>query len=298
MAGWLKYGLGVIAVAAVVGGIIKNFSSPPDAQKQIAAAPITCPPIADVGPPVSSATNFTVKFEASVKGDPRKPTVVGRTNLPAGTQLMVNLERSESAYKAEAKSTVGNDGCFSGGPFSRSGGPINGGEYVVDVLMPVSSVQPQAVQALIGRKGQNLRGPLVKPFSLTGFGQLGKVADYRAKFTLGTADAQKDAEARQDEKNAQKKRLADLRTSAAILAAKTLKANLRNPSSADWISVYANENGSAVCLILRAQNGFGGMNIERYAYVNEKFSDTASIWNKNCAGDGFYDLTRTIRWVL
>jgi hypothetical protein len=291
-----KYGLGLVFLTAVAGAISNIKPSSPDTGKQVSSQPTQCPAIARVGPPVSSVGKFTVKIATSVQGDSRKPVIAGRTNLPVGTKLLIYVERKASSYSAEDESTVGNSGCFSGGPFDQGGEPIGGGEYVVRVLMPASSAQPQSVQNVIGSRGQNIVGPLVKPFSVVSLRNLGKVAEYKTSFTTGTADTQKDADARQSAANDEQKRLESLRSSAALLATKTLKANLRNPSSADWVSVYTNKDGSGVCIILRAQNGFGGMSIERYAVADQDFSKEISVWNKRCAGNGFYDYTTMIKW--
>jgi hypothetical protein len=60
-------------------------------------------------------------------------------------------------------------------------------------------------------------------------------------------------------------------------AVRTLKANLRNPSSVDWASVYTNEDGTVVCIILQAQNGFGGISVERYVSVDQKLRDESPL---------------------
>lgn len=92
----------------------------------------------------------------------------------------------------------------------------------------------------------------------------------------------------------------DLRYTMTYSAAKTIKDNLRDPASVQWISIRANENGSVVCFDFRARNGVGGLNREQYAYVkgqvssiNPSNSRLAGIWNKNCAGTPLYDMTAT-----
>lgn len=287
-----KYGLGLVVLAAIVGAVGSIKTSSQNPSDQVAALPTQCPAIDDVGPPVSTAGRFTVKFVAAAQGDPHRPTIIGRTNLPSGTELIISLERGASAYKAESKSVVGGDGCFGSEPFTQGGDPVNPGDYVIDVLMPVTSVQPQSVRNIVGDRGQNIIGPLVKQFD-----HLGKIAEYKASFTAGVADGQRDADARQKAEDERKKGLADTRFSAALLAVRTLKANLRNPSSADWMSVYSNEDGNVVCIVLRAQNGFGGMSIERYVSIDQEFKDWMTAWNKNCAGNGFFDYTWMIRRV-
>ncbi len=297
---FFKYALGLAFVAAAVGETSSILSdsrtSPANTDSPVASQPVHCPAADDVGLPVSSPGRFAVKFAATVQGDPRKPMIGGRTNLPVGTKLIVSLEREASAYKAQSDAMVGSDGCFSGGPFTEHGEPIIPGDYIIDVLMPLSAAQPQSVQDVIGNRGQNITGPLVKLFPAPPLRYLGKIAEYKTTFTTGVADSQKGADARKKAADDEQKRLTDLRTSAVLLAAKTLKKNLRNPSSAEWVSVYANDDGSVICIILRAQNGFGGMNIEHYAFVNLELSEDASAWNKKCTGN-FYDFTRMVRLV-
>jgi hypothetical protein len=286
-------------------GTVAIFSRFPSVEQQSSAAnrhddatiAMSCPVAPDIGGPVSQAKKFVVKFVAAARGEPRKPTIVGRTNLPAGTKLIISLEREASAYKAQAETTVGNDGCFSGGPFTQNREPINPGDYTIDVLMPLSSGQPQPVQSIIGDRGQNIAGPLVSPFPKQPHRSLGKISEYRTTFTAGAADKQTDADAKRKAEDDRKTRISDMRWAAALTAVRTLKANLKNPSSADWVSVYTNDDGNVVCVALRAQNGFGGMSVERYASVGQEIKEDTATWNKRCAGDGFYDYTRLIRQI-
>lgn len=61
------------------------------------------------------------------------------------------------------------------------------------------------------------------------------------------------------------------------------KAN-RNPASVSWENVLANDDASLICIEYRGQNGFGGMNLERVAFINGAPSDKAREWNSRCAG--------------
>jgi hypothetical protein len=90
-----------------------------------------------------------------------KPTVLGKTNLPHGTELMVTISRKESSYMGQSTARVSN-GEFRVGPFSQKGAPLNHGTYMLEVTSPLASLQPPNVQRIIGRDGSKLEGPLVK----------------------------------------------------------------------------------------------------------------------------------------
>ncbi len=117
-------------------------------------------------------------MSAKVEGDDR-PVVVGATNLPDGTELMVTIRRSESGYMAQDKTRV-SKGAFRAGPFSQKGGPLNPGTYTIEVSSPLASLQPPSVRSVIGREGSNLEGPLAKQSK---FG--GRVVEYQVSFTVG-----------------------------------------------------------------------------------------------------------------
>lgn len=76
---------------------------------------------------------------------------------------------------------------------------------------------------------------------------------------------------------------ADLRFNKTLLVVKSIKAALRNPDSAQWNIILANDDASVVCVEYRAQNGFGGMNIEQATFAKGKIQTSVSAWNKNCA---------------
>ena len=62
----------------------------------------------------------------------------------------------------------------------------------------------------------------------------------------------------------------------------TIKRSLRNPDSVVWENVWANDDGSVVCVEYRAQNGFGGMNRESIATIHGRITEDGNMWNKNC----------------
>lgn len=133
----------------------------------------------------ASALDVTISAKAEGGG---KPTVVGTTSLPDGTDLMIELSRSASSYAAQDKAKV-NGGYFRAGPFSQKGNDLNPGVYVLRVTMPITAVQPTAVQQVIGSEGSNLKGSLVKR---SGFG--GKVVEYKNSFKVGNGTASASAD--------------------------------------------------------------------------------------------------------
>jgi hypothetical protein len=77
----------------------------------------------------------------------------------------------------------------------------------------------------------------------------------------------------------------------AYLAAKAIKASLRNPDSLSFEQILVNDDGSVICMTYRAQNGFGGMNIEHVVFKDGDPSQTRASWHKNCAHKMLNDVT-------
>lgn len=75
----------------------------------------------------------------------------------------------------------------------------------------------------------------------------------------------------------------------AIMAA-TIKRSLREPESVQWETIMANDDGSVMCFLYRARNGFGGMTRESVSFANGKASKEAAHWNKHCANKPLNDL--------
>ena len=91
--------------------------------------------------------------------------VRGATNLPSGSELIVGLAdqayaRRQGGYYGQSKVVV-RRGKFHSERFTNRGTSLAPGRYRVDVSMSWAFLQPQRVQAVIGRPGQALTGPLV-----------------------------------------------------------------------------------------------------------------------------------------
>lgn len=117
----------------------------------------------------------------TTKTDDGRLVVSGSTNLPDGTELLISVSDDTTGFTAQSRTTA-KDGGFSGVPLGPKSGlaPAN---YTVEVLMPVSTSQPESVQSIIGRDGSNLSGPLVEAFSWGG-----KFVKYSFKYTVGSPD--------------------------------------------------------------------------------------------------------------
>lgn len=75
-----------------------------------------------------------------------------------------------------------------------------------------------------------------------------------------------------------------------VIMAATIKRNLREPESVQWETIMANDDGSVMCFLYRARNGFGGMTRENVSLANGKASKEAAHWNKHCANKPLNDL--------
>lgn len=110
--------------------------------------------------PQTLAASLDVVMTISIHGG-SKPIIIGHTNLPAGTKVMVTISRKETSYLAREKVTVAN-GKFRAAPFSQDGAALRSGRYVVDISSLPAASQPALVRAVVGPQGENLRGPAIK----------------------------------------------------------------------------------------------------------------------------------------
>lgn len=143
----------------------------------------------------AAGAELFVKLEARIT-DGRRPIVIGTTNLPNGTRLLVNF-RSPTASNSERRASLGlsicgDDGCrqygptdqtgqlvmgtevtngsFAYGPITDDGNELKPGRYALiieaDAYPGVDgsgylASQPPEVLRVLGPKGVNMVGPLV-----------------------------------------------------------------------------------------------------------------------------------------
>jgi hypothetical protein len=122
-----------------------------------------------------------------------KAKVSCTTNLPDGTKLLVGLHRNDIGYHAEADALV-SAGKFQAGPFGTTKEALLAGTYFVEVIAPVSVVQPPAVRKVIGENYSQFTSPWKVGDSL------GTTIEYKVRFVVGgKVDPQKVAAAKAEQ---------------------------------------------------------------------------------------------------
>ena len=125
---------------------------------------------------------FTVTMSATTDGTDR-PVVIGKTNLPDGIELLIEIHRRGSDYKAQDSTKVVG-GAFRAGPFSQKGSGLNPGIYSLEVIMTVPNLQPPSTWPVIGNGGTNMQGALVRKSPIGG-----NVIEYKSTFKVGGGNA-------------------------------------------------------------------------------------------------------------
>lgn len=120
----------------------------------------------------NSKINVTLDFKIE-NIDDGKPVISGQSNLPDGTELGIWIQGKSQKYNAQTNVQVENNK-FESETFSNNYSKLIKGVYEVSVSMPIASTQPQKVQAVIGKNGENLEGSLVKKSIIEGTGNVVK----------------------------------------------------------------------------------------------------------------------------
>jgi hypothetical protein len=110
-----------------------------------------------------AAYGAQVELATTVEGD-LQPTIKGVCNLPTAMKLVVHVTRKETAFDFEAPVEV-QAGQFEVGPLLQGTKNLNAGRYQLEIMSAHPSDQPDAVRAVIGQKGQELKGPLTRRYS-------------------------------------------------------------------------------------------------------------------------------------
>ncbi len=71
---------------------------------------------------------------------------------------------------------------------------------------------------------------------------------------------------------------------------RTIREGARNPDSVEFDQIGINEDGSVICVEFRAENGFGGMNLEQVMYLDGKPKTDSTSWNKHCTNAKLYSM--------
>lgn len=100
--------------------------------------------------------DISLDFERGADGRVR---LLGKSNLPHGMALMLDLRNAETKYFAQDKVEVV-DGRIVSSWFSDRGKSLRSGAYNIEVSSPLPDLQPQGVRTIIGQTGENLLGPV------------------------------------------------------------------------------------------------------------------------------------------
>lgn len=88
--------------------------------------------------------------------------VSGNTNLPVGTNLLIGLSSKAHSYRASSPASVDQDHKFRSQRFMHHGVPLVAGKYILEISMPIASVQPEDVKRSLGKYARNLSGQYIK----------------------------------------------------------------------------------------------------------------------------------------
>jgi hypothetical protein len=231
--------------------------------------------------------------------NPSRPIVIGETNLPDDTSLLITISRKEASYRASDKVVV-RDGRFRTTQFSQKGKELNPGTYSVELVMPVAGGQPASVRAVIGDHGEKLIGPTVKHNT---FGRF--VKQYVAFKVGGSVNEEADRRAREQQQRDiaehERKSKRELAQMLALNGAQHLKSAMKDPDSFELKRATLMTDGT-VCYGYRARNSFNAMlrgsavlvtatkKVEML--VQEQHGNRfVAAWKKRCAARSGEDIT-------
>ncbi len=128
-----------------------------------------------VQPPPPVEVQLTYNIEPTTKG---KLKIAGETNLPDDTDLNIRVKGKSGNYDQSFAVKV-QAGQFAADEFSAAKKPLPPGEYIALVAMPLSTLQPPNVRAIIGRNGEHITGDIVRRYENSA-----AVIEVRKKFHL------------------------------------------------------------------------------------------------------------------
>jgi hypothetical protein len=267
--------VGIVLVLALLGSIFgSDKSSSPQATM---AAETPSAPLAPKPPQIA-----VMALTAIQRGDGM--LILGRTNLPFGTQMLVNIEKPNGATLAQDNATVGEFGRFYAGPYATEDAKVPDGRYIIHVVAAIADVQPENVKPAIGKDWSNFLGPLKSTD-----GVIGPVIESKwpinwintpgqrptplntvlpAGEKMAQADVQWASDAATARVTARAAAWQEKRGDAFYACQTFIKRNLRDPDSADFMTRYSEslvtksgDGGYQVTQEVRANNGFGGKTV-------------------------------------
>lgn len=104
---------------------------------------------------------INVRIKINNMFDLDKYYIKGETNLPDGTELLISLIGDSVQYYAQSKVTVSSKRFINAG-FTSKGQKLTNGNYSIEISSPITSVQPEGVKNIFGKRGRNITGEYVK----------------------------------------------------------------------------------------------------------------------------------------
>ena len=143
----------------------------------------------------SRALDVVIKVIVTREG---MPWILGTTNLPDGSTLLISLSRQEAKYSAQHIAVVSNRR-FTVGPFTQKGAALPPGDYQIEVVFGIARTQPRSVRDVVGESNEKITGSLVRESST------GITARQLVKLNLGgSASPELDRKAREENEAAHK----------------------------------------------------------------------------------------------
>ncbi|GEM_PF-1200400 len=123
--------------------------------------------------PPQAGKELEVYFMCDAKNIKNKYVqIIGTTNLPINTYLMIGLINRKIKYRASSKIQVLDYGKFESEIFKYGSDELSNSipdeDYEIEIIVPITSVQPDNVKVVFGQKGRNLVGTHVTCDDITG----------------------------------------------------------------------------------------------------------------------------------
>jgi hypothetical protein len=126
------------------------------------------------------------------------PWILGTTNLPDGSVLVISLSRLEAKYSSKRTAVVSNRR-FTAGPFAQKGAALPPGDYEIESVFGIEANQPQSVRDIVGQHNEKITGSLAMESSI------GITARQLIKLNLGgPASSELDRRAREENESGHK----------------------------------------------------------------------------------------------
>jgi hypothetical protein len=135
----------IIILLAILGNFLRSLNLKPATNK------------------VNSVTG-EVTILTAVQEQDGKISVKGKTNLPSGTEIHIDLDRwTEPKYHSQDSAIVDREGNFYSRTFSFNDGPLMPNDYALDISVYCNKFNQTAeILEILGDGCSNLSGPLLK----------------------------------------------------------------------------------------------------------------------------------------